>query len=39
MPGLAYLGERVLPRLRREAGEELTDAVTRRNPARLLARF
>jgi phosphotriesterase-related protein len=39
MPGLAYLGERVLPRLRREAGDELTDAVTRRNPARLLARF
>ncbi|MFC4242141.1 phosphotriesterase [Gryllotalpicola reticulitermitis] len=39
MPGLAYVGERVMPRLRTLAGPELTDAATRRNPARLLARF
>lgn len=36
MPGLAYLGERVLPRLRREAGEDLVQAVLVANPARWL---
>ena len=36
MPGLAYLGERVLPRLRREAGEDLAQAVLVTNPARWL---
>ncbi|KEP74570.1 hypothetical protein HR12_07820 [Microbacterium sp. SUBG005] len=33
MPGLRYLGERFVPRLRREGGDDLTDAVLRRNPA------
>ena len=37
MPGLAYLGERVLPRLQREASPELVDAVLVTNPARWLA--
>ena len=36
MPGLAYLGERVRPRLRREAGEDLVQAVLVTNPARWL---
>lgn len=36
MPGLAYLGERFLPRLRTQGGDDLVDAVTRRNPARWL---
>jgi phosphotriesterase-related protein len=39
MPGLAYLGERVLPRLMREAGPEAVDAATVANPARWLGRF
>lgn len=33
MPGLRYLGERFVPRLRREGGDDLADAVLRRNPA------
>ena len=37
MPGLAYLGERVLPRLRHAASAELVDAVLVTNPARWLA--
>jgi hypothetical protein len=37
MPGLAYLGERVLPRLAREAADELVEAVLITNPARWLA--
>jgi phosphotriesterase-related protein len=36
MPGLAYLGERVLPRLRRQASTELVEAVLVTNPARWL---
>ena len=36
MPGLAYLGERVVPRLRREASPELVHAVLHANPARWL---
>ena len=38
-PGLAYLGERFLPRLAAEGGEELCAAVLRTNPQSLLARF
>ena len=38
-PGLAYLGERFVPRLAAEGGEELCAAVLRTNPQRLLARF
>jgi phosphotriesterase-related protein len=38
MPGLAYLGERVVPRLRRVAGDALVDRLTVDNPRRLLAR-
>lgn len=38
LPGLEYLGCRVLPRLRR-LDSSLTDAVTVTNPARLLTRF
>ena len=37
LPGLAYLGERVLPRLEREAPAGLVDLVLRTNPARWLA--
>jgi predicted metal-dependent phosphotriesterase family hydrolase len=37
MPGLAYLGERVMPRLAREASVELVEAVLITNPARWLA--
>ena len=37
MPGLAYLGERVVPRLEREAPAHLVDLVLRTNPARWLA--
>ncbi len=39
MPGLGYLGERFLPRLRAAAGEELVARVVKENPQRLLARF
>ena len=38
-PGLAYLGERFVPRLAAEGGEELCAAVLRTNPQRLLGRF
>ncbi|GAA2898436.1 phosphotriesterase [Streptosporangium fragile] len=38
MPGLGYLGERFLPRLRERAGEALERAILVDNPARLLAR-
>jgi 5-phospho-D-xylono-1,4-lactonase len=38
LPGMSYLGERVLPRLRTLGGEELVDTVLVDNPARLLAR-
>lgn len=33
IPGLRYLGERFVPRLRREGGDDLADAVLRRSPA------
>jgi phosphotriesterase-related protein len=36
MPGLAYLGERVLPRLEQQASTELVEAVLVTNPARWL---
>ncbi len=36
MPGLAYVGERVLPRLQREADPALVQAVLVTNPARWL---
>ena len=36
LPGLAYLGERFVPRLVRAGGTELTDRVLRANPARWL---
>lgn len=36
MPGLAYLGERYLPRLRRAIGEDQVDRILRCNPAALL---
>ncbi len=36
MPGLAYLGERVVPRLERAGSTELVDAVLVQNPARWL---
>jgi phosphotriesterase-related protein len=39
MPGLSYLDERVLPRLRRLVGEPLVHAFTVANPAAWLARF
>ena len=38
-PGLAYLGERFVPRLAAAGGEELCAAVLRANPQRLLGRF
>jgi predicted metal-dependent phosphotriesterase family hydrolase len=37
MPGLAYLGERVLPRLRAAAGDDLVEDLIVANPRRLLA--
>lgn len=37
MPGLAYLGERVVPRLSALGSPDLTDAVLVRNPARWLS--
>jgi phosphotriesterase-related protein len=37
MPGLAYLGQRVLPRLAREGSVELAKAVLVTNPARWLS--
>ncbi len=37
MPGMAYLGERVLPRLERETSAELVQAVLVANPARWLS--
>lgn len=37
MPGLAYLGERVVPRLENEAPVELVEAVLRANPVRWLS--
>lgn len=37
MPGLAYLGERYLPRLRSAVGDAAVDALITTNPARLLA--
>ncbi|MBT2483679.1 MULTISPECIES: phosphotriesterase [unclassified Microbacterium] len=36
MPGLAYLGERYLPRLRAAVGDEAVDRMLAANPARLL---
>jgi 5-phospho-D-xylono-1,4-lactonase len=39
MPGLRYLGERVVRRLRDAVGDELAELVLVRNPARLLGRF
>lgn len=38
MPGLAYLGERVLPRLQQLGGANLADTVLTSNPARWLGR-
>lgn len=38
LPGLAYIGERVLPRLRRSGGDALVELVTTTNPQRLLGR-
>jgi predicted metal-dependent phosphotriesterase family hydrolase len=38
LPGLGYIGERVLPRLRRAGGEALVETVTVTNPQRLLGR-
>ncbi|MGM1018836.1 MAG: phosphotriesterase family protein [Actinomycetota bacterium] len=37
MPGLAYLGDRYLPRLRRALGDAPVDRMLRDNPARLLS--
>jgi phosphotriesterase-related protein len=37
MPGLAYLGQRYVPRLRRLVGDDAVDRMLRANPARLLA--
>lgn len=37
MPGLAYLGERYLPRLRSSVGDEAVERMLVANPARLLA--
>lgn len=39
MPGLAYLGDRVVPRLENELGRGPLDALLKINPARWLARF
>ena len=38
LPGLAYLGDRFVPRLRRAGGAELVDRVLVANPARWLTR-
>jgi predicted metal-dependent phosphotriesterase family hydrolase len=38
LPGLSYLGRRVIPRLRERGGDELIDTLLVRNPARLLCR-
>jgi 5-phospho-D-xylono-1,4-lactonase len=38
LPGLAYLGDRVLPRIRQAAGADLVDQLVVDNPSRLLAR-
>jgi phosphotriesterase-related protein len=37
MPGMAYLGDRFVPRLRRQVGEDVTHQVLVSNPARWLA--
>jgi predicted metal-dependent phosphotriesterase family hydrolase len=39
MPGLAYLGERFVPRLIEQGGAALASAILQENPQRLLARF
>jgi len=39
MPGLGYVGSRVVPRLREVVGESVTRKVLVENPARLLGRF
>jgi phosphotriesterase-related protein len=39
LPGMRYLGDRVVPRLVRSVGAELVEAVLVTNPARLLGRF
>ncbi len=39
MPGLAYLGERIVPRLEAAGGPELLHAVLRTNPQQFLARL
>ena len=39
MPGLAYLGRRVIPRLRAAGRDDLVDAALVHNPAALLSRF
>ncbi|OJX63420.1 MAG: aryldialkylphosphatase [Micrococcales bacterium 73-13] len=39
IPGLEYLGRRVLPRLERELGADVVARFTTSNPARLLGRF
>jgi predicted metal-dependent phosphotriesterase family hydrolase len=39
MPGLAYLGDRFLPRLSEVGGPQLVTAVLEANPQRLLGRF
>ncbi|MEV0374681.1 aryldialkylphosphatase [Streptomyces sp. NPDC050636] len=39
LPGLAYLGERIVPRLVTSENEKLAEAVLVTNPARLLGRF
>ncbi|MCA0332296.1 MAG: aryldialkylphosphatase [Actinobacteria bacterium] len=39
MPGLQYLGDRILPRLESTLGVEATRRVTTDNPSRLLAHF
>ena len=37
MPGLGYLGERYVPRLRERVGADAVDTMLRDNPARLLS--
>ena len=39
LPGLRYLGDRVVPRFVKSGGAELVEAVLVTNPARLLGRF
>ncbi len=36
LPGIAYIGERYVPRLRRVLGDEAVDTILRANPARFL---